>query len=223
MLIVSSITLAMLVGTASQLSAQATLWKETFQQKKTQKEYLLIQIASLQVYIGYVKQGYNIVNRGLTTIENIKNGDFNLHRDFFSSLKNVNPQITNSVKVADIIAFQAFLIKEMKTIYDFCRDNDGFTAQEIRHVYEVYHNMILLSDANLSELIRILNKQKSRTPIETEMQDSERIKSIDKLYDECYDQIAFVRSFGQDARLIAAQRHHEKYQIEIVGKQYGPI
>ena len=214
--------MAMLL-TTSMASAQATLWKETFQQKKTQKEYLLVQIANLQVYIGYVKQGYNIVNRGLTTIENIKNGDFNLHRDFFSSLKNVNPHITNSVKVADIIAFQVFLIKEMKKTYEFCRDNNDFTTQEIRHVYEVYHNMILLTDANLSELMRILNKKQSRTPIETEMQDGERIKSIDKLYDECHDQLSFVRAFGQDARLVGALRQHERYQIDVVGKQYEPI
>jgi hypothetical protein len=221
-MLVTMLAVSML-ATTTQLYAQATLWKETFQQKKTQKEYLLVQIANLQVYIGYVKKGYNIVNRGLTTIENIKNGDLNLHRDFFSSLKNVNPQITNSVKVADIIAFQVFLAKEMKKTYEFCRDNSDFTVQEIHHVYEVYHNMILLTDANLSDLMRILNKKQSRTPIETEMQDGERIKSIDKLYEECYDQLAFVRSFGQDARLVGALRQHERHQINVVGKQYEPI
>lgn len=217
------ILIVFLLAGNTNLFAQSTLWKETFQQKKTQREYLLKQIAQLQIYIGYVKKGYEVVNRGLTTIENVKNGDFNLHRDFFSGLKNVNSHITSSVKVADIIAFQVFIVKELKKTYEFCRDSPQFTALEIRYIYEVYHNMILLTDANLSELMRILNEQRSRTPVESQMEDSERMKAIEQLYAESYDQLAFVRSFGQEARFLGALRQHEKYQIDVVGKQYGSI
>ena len=47
---------------------------EWFNQKATQKKYLLQQIAALQVYIGYLQKGYSIAKTGLTTIGNIKNG-----------------------------------------------------------------------------------------------------------------------------------------------------
>ena len=63
---------------------------------QTQKKYMLQHIAALQVYIGYAKKGYNIASKGINTVRNIKNGDFNLHRDFFSSLKNINPAIMNA-------------------------------------------------------------------------------------------------------------------------------
>src|SRR3546814_4811730 len=65
----------------SDLFAQATKWKEWFRQKKTQKEYLVMQIAALQAYIQVAKRGYEIAKTGLTTIGNIKDGDFNLHRE----------------------------------------------------------------------------------------------------------------------------------------------
>jgi len=81
-------------------------FEEWTQQKKTQKKYLLQQIAALQLYLGYVKKGYEVVNKGLITVRNIKNGDFNLHRDFLGSLKRVNPKIKKYAKVADIIAYQ---------------------------------------------------------------------------------------------------------------------
>ena len=61
--------------------------------QKPKHKRLIEQIAALQVYIGYAQQGYIIANKGLTTVRNIKNGDFNLHRDFLSSFKKVNPKI----------------------------------------------------------------------------------------------------------------------------------
>src|SRR3954469_10258998 len=94
-------------------SADAQTWDEWFKQKKTQKKYLVQQIAALRVYLDYLKKGYAVVHNGLNTIEHIKNGNFNLDRDFFSSLKNVNPAIKNTAKVADIIAFQIFISREL--------------------------------------------------------------------------------------------------------------
>jgi hypothetical protein len=57
-----------------------------FNQNATQIEYMIQQIALLQTYIGYVEKGYDIVNKGLTLIGDIKNGDFKLHNEFFNGL-----------------------------------------------------------------------------------------------------------------------------------------
>jgi hypothetical protein len=96
------------------LSSNAQTADEWFNQKSTQKKYLLQQIAALKVYLGYAKKGYTIVTSGVNTIRNIKNGDLNLHRDFFNRLKNVNPSIRKYAKVADIIAYQVKIIKQTK-------------------------------------------------------------------------------------------------------------
>src|SRR5882762_9234160 len=128
---------------------------EWFQQKKTQKKYLVQQIAALHVYLDYLKKGYTIVHNGLNTIGNIKNGNFNLDRDFFSSLKNVNPSIKNIAKVADIIAFQVYISRELGRVYSFCAGNKHFTPEELRYIAKVHTNMLLLSDASVSELIKI--------------------------------------------------------------------
>jgi hypothetical protein len=49
--------------------------------------------------------------KGIRTIHNIREGDFNLHDGFFSSLKNVNPVIRRYAKVADIAAFQVRILR----------------------------------------------------------------------------------------------------------------
>ncbi|MFZ6013026.1 MAG: hypothetical protein ACOYXT_21970, partial [Bacteroidota bacterium] len=151
----------LITGMIFSTAAPAQTWNEWFKQKKTQKKYLVKQIALLRVYLGYLKKGYEIADKGLTTIHNIKNGDFNLHRDFFGSLKNGNPHIANSAKVADIIAFQVYIIQNMKRVNNFCKDNDHFTPEEIRYVAAVYSNMLFLCDASVSELLMIIRSNET--------------------------------------------------------------
>lgn len=197
------------------LPAQVPSWKETFKQKKTQREYLAKQVALLQVYLGYVRNGYNIVSRGWTTIEHIRNGELNLHRDFFSSLKNVKPAIANSVKVIDIAAFQVFIVRELRATYNYCKRSPRFTPKEVLYVYNVYHNMLFLTDANLSELLRIT------TSGQADMNDQQRLSAIDALYTDSLDKVAFVKAFSNDSRVLAAMREHESIQNSMVASQYG--
>ncbi|HMR55863.1 MAG TPA: hypothetical protein PKC10_01005 [Cyclobacteriaceae bacterium] len=198
-------------------TSPAQTWDEWFKQKKTQKKYLAKQIVLLRLYLGYLKKGYEIADKGLTTIHNIKNGDFNLHRDFFGSLKNVNPHIKNTAKVADIIAFQVYIIQNIKRVNNFCKNNEYFTPEEIRYVAAVYSNMLFLCDASISELLTIIRSN------ETEMKDDERLVRIDKLYDDMLDKHAFVQSFDSDVRLIARERERETRSVERMHKQYETI
>jgi hypothetical protein len=198
-------------------SASAQTFDEWFNQKKTQTKYLIEQIVAYQVYLDYLKKGYTIAHNGLTAIENIKNGNFNLDRDFFKSLKNVKPAISNSVKVIDIIAFQYSIIKDMKNVYRFCQNNKHFTPEEVRYVARVHTSMLLLCDASLSELHTIIQSDNAQ------MTDDERLQRIDKIYGDMEDKQAFVRAFGNDTRLLALEREKEGIEINQLKKQYGAI
>ena len=202
--------LALVIGMGS---ATAQTFDEWFRQKKTQKKYLIQQIVALRVFMGNLKKGYDIAHKGLNTISNIKDGNFNLHRDFFGSLKNVKPAISNSVKVADIIAFQIYVIRDMKRVYNFCERNENFTPEEIRYIAKVHTNLLFLCDANLSELLMIIRSN------ETEMTDDERLIRIDKIYDDMQDKHAFVQAFGNDTQSLSQERGKESRQVEILRKK----
>jgi len=195
--------------------SHAQTWNEWFKQKKTQKKYHYQQIAALQAHLEFLKKGITIAYRGLTTVYNIKNGDFNLHRDFFGSLSKVNPHISNSAKVADIIAFQIYIIRNLKGVHNFCKNNRNFTPEEIRYVGDVYTSMLYLSDVSISELLSIIRTDKS------EMQDDARIKRIDQLYEDTLDKHAFVKSFGNEVRILERQREKERRESEILRKLNG--
>lgn len=195
--------------------APAQTWNEWFKQKKTQRRYLTKQIALLESYLGYLKEGYQIANKGLTTIHNIKNGYFNLHRDFFGSLKSVNPHIANSAKVADIIVFEVVVVREIRRVNYFCRSNEYLTPEEIRYVAQVYHNMLFHCDASISELLTIIR------PNNTEMTDGERLDRVDTIYDDILDKYAFVKSFNDDLRLVVAERERTARDMDLLAKQYN--
>jgi hypothetical protein len=192
-------------------NANAQTFDAWFQQKKTQKKYLVDQIVALKVYAGYVKKGYNIVHGGLTTIENIKNGNLVLDQSFFDSKRNVNPALSNSIKVANILGYQAMIIRDFRRLYQSSRIDPGFTADEILYVGHVYANMLRQCDASLADLMDVIQSGS------LEMTDDERLKRIDALHEDMADKYAFTQAFRNETRLLAAQRLAEKAGIAAVG------
>lgn len=189
------------------LSSNAQTADEWLNQNSTQKKYLLQQIAALKVYLGYAKKGYTIVTSGVTTIRNIKNGDLNLHRDFFNRLKNVNPAIRKYAKVADIIAYQVKIIKQTKITIQQIRETKQFAEAELDHCKQIFDNLLNECMKTVEELILVTTSGK------LEMKDDERLKRIDRLYADVQDKYSFACSFSEDMGLLAVQRLGEQMEI----------
>src|SRR3954471_4245804 len=96
-------TYIILLFVAVVVQSNAQTFSEWFRQKKTQKKYLIEQIAALEVYAGYLEKGYSIMSEGLSQINSIKHGEFDLHESYFTSLKNINPHIKDYTNVNDIL------------------------------------------------------------------------------------------------------------------------
>ncbi|RKD15296.1 hypothetical protein BCY91_06110 [Pelobium manganitolerans] len=202
------ITLFLLLFVSAGSTLQAQTFAEWFQQKKTQKKYLLQQIAALQVYIGYAKKGYNIAKEGLTTIGGFTRGEFNLHTDYFNSLKSVNPEIKRYAKVADIIALQIKIVKNYNQTYRRLNSSDAFSNDELAYISRVFNRLLDDCAKTLDELITITTDGKM------EMKDDERMGRIDLLYMDMQDKFTFSQSFSNDATSLATSRIKEKTDIQ---------
>lgn len=197
------IVIMFLLLAGMQSKAQSTWWKEWFQQKKTQKEYLAAQIVALQAYIKVARDGYKIAQKGLNTIGNIKDGDFNLHRDFFNSLDNVNPAIKNYVKVADMAAMQVEILNACNRDYSSLQKGNMLNSKELSYVHGVYGRLLDDCANLLDELIMVTGYGNFQ------MDDDERIRRIDVLYESMRGNRAFAGTFGSQAKVLAAQRQQE--------------
>lgn len=197
---------------AISLSAQFAVgqtFNEWFRQKKTQKQYLLQQIAALKVYLDYLKKGYKIVDKGLTIVGDIKQGKFDLDIEYLESLKNVNSAISGSAKVASIVAYQRMIMLEFRKLKQVCGQSDLLTHEEKQYVSDVYENMLRESELSLEELDRILSDS------DFEMRDDERIKRVEVLYVDMKDKYAFTKSFSNSTRLLVNQRGIDNYEVGV--------
>ncbi|GAA4131912.1 hypothetical protein GCM10022216_02420 [Sphingobacterium kyonggiense] len=203
---------ALLTALASAAAAgvQAQTFAEFFSQKKKQKEYLLTQIAALQLYIGYAKKGYDIVGSGINTVKDIKNGEFGLHSAFFGSLKAVSPVIRNNSKVAEIIALQLAISKSLNGM----KGNSFLSADNQRYIASVRANVLDECVTDLEELLLVITSGK------VEMTEDERIKRLDRVYDAMRDKSAFTQHFTGQVQALAAQKSREQQSINHIRRLY---
>lgn len=195
-------------------AGSAQTWDEFFSQKEKQREYDKAGVTALS--FNWVRTVYirNAIKYGLETYMNVSEGNFNLSRDFFGRLNNVNPGIASSARVIDIIMFQYYLTRDMGRVWNFCASGKNFTASEVRYIERVHSNFLVLTQENASELMKII------MPGEVQMTDEERLGQLDRIYESMCDQQAFVKSFGDDVYQLSRERQKEQSSLEYSRQLY---
>lgn len=183
-------------------------FNEWFRQKKTQIKYLTQQIVALQVYLGYLKKGYEIVDNGLTTIGNIKDGTLNQDQTYLNSLRTVGTVVRNAAEVESILVHQRYIVDAFKKLQSFVYDNEYFTEQEKGYIQAVHLNMLRECQDSVDELNLILNGD------ETQMTDDDRLARLDKVHEEMLDKYSFTRAFISSTQTLAIQRAKEDQELK---------
>lgn len=184
--------------------ASAQTWDELFNQKKTQTKYLMEQVAALQVYIGHIQKTYRIAKDGLDFISKATKGEFDLHNDFFLSLKSINPEVTKYPKVHETIRLQASIERNQKACRQLLGELGTFSNKESAYTNTVFERIVKDGDQVLDELKQIISANK------LEMKDDERISRINALHARMMDNFLISRQFGNSALQLAKARKAEK-------------
>ena len=156
--------------------------------------------------------GYKVVSQGYDAIRNISQGNFSLHQTFLNQLLAVSPAIRKYSRIADIISYQQKIIKEYKAAFNFLKGTGSFNPAEISYMEKVYKNLFQSSLKNLDALLIIVTSGKLR------MDDEERLQAIDTLFSEMQDKLLFLRSFNNEAKLLAMQRMKDQTDVDLSRK-----
>jgi len=190
--------------------AQAQTFAEWFSQKKTQLKYLTQQIAALEQYGSYVKQGYQITQSGWGGIGNWVRGEFDLHSAYYSSLRTVNPAIKNDPKADSIITYAQLIPRQFDRL-------DGLSALDAdtrTYIHNVKTTVLAETDKDLAELQLVM------TDGQAQLTDDERIKRLDAIYERVKDKLVFSGSFCNDVRMLIVQRNQELQDTQTLGRYY---
>jgi hypothetical protein len=162
-----------------------------------------------------MKTGYDILHKGYTAIKDISQGNFNLHKDFLDGLLQISPAVRKYKKIVEIIDFQVKIVKEYKGAFAEFKNSKQFTIEEIEYMGRVYGNLFNESLKKLEELTMVITAGQLR------MTDDERLKAIDKIYEEVANQYTFLNEFNNSTALLSIQRDNEQREIDLMRKIHG--
>lgn len=165
-------------------------------------------LAQFKQILSDLKKGYEILSGGYKTIKDLSEGNFNLHKVFLDGLLEVSPTVKKYKRVADIVDYQILLVKEYKTAFNQFKNGDWLKEGELGYISKVYENLFTLSIKNLDDLLTVVTAKKLR------MSDDERLKAIDKIFEDMEDKLVFLRSFNNDTAVFIRQRKAEKREVD---------
>lgn len=165
------------------------------------------QIVKLEAYLGWLKKGYDIVNKGLALVSDIKHGDFSLHDAYFNSLKQVKAPIREDARIAAIISLQAQMLDSYHAYYNGFRTSGVYTSQELAYIYRVFSEILEDAGKDIMALTEIITRG------DLEATDDQRIRRIDELYEQMRRRYEVLYGFGDATKLQALQRRRELEDI----------
>lgn len=155
-----------------------------------------------------MKDGYQVLHRGYTTIKDLSQGNFSLHKTFLDALMEVSPGVRRYKRISDIISYQVRIVKEYKIAFNEFKIGGQFSIDEINYLSNVYTNLMKESVKSLDELSIVITAGKLR------MSDEERLQAIDRVYTNMVEQYGFLQEFNNSTAMLALQRKSENSNIE---------
>lgn len=171
-------------------------------------------LTQLKNILSDMKKGYEIVSKGYNSVKQITEGNFSLHDAFLSRLMAVNPVIKNYKRVADIIGYQKDMIKEYQQAFKRFNGSRVFNKNELQYLEQVYKGLLNQSLQNIDELTTIITASK------LSMSDDERLKIIDRIYNDTADKLQFLKSFNRKTNVLMLQRNQEKEELQHIQNLY---
>ena len=186
-----------------------------FNQQSSKEKLMLAQIAGYETFLKELKSGYNTTEKGLNTASELKNGTFNLHNAYYTSLQQVNPVVTGNPKGKAITDMQQKIASLFSVEISWQQSNKLLHPDELNYLQQVYTNLISKCNLDRQELTDVL------TPGKLQMTDAQRLDRLDKLYSSTQDKYAFAGSFTSKCRKVAMQRQAEQQQKNTLKQLYG--
>lgn len=160
-----------------------------------------------------MKKGYEVLHNGYSSIRDISQGNFSLHKAFLDGLLEVSPVVRKYKRVADIIRYQSMIVKNYKNAMNA---GTQFKVAEMDYIKKVCNHLFQESLKNLDELSLVITSGKLR------MSDEERLQSIDRVYGRVVDQFSFLKAFTDEVAVLELQRRNESGEIEMSRRLTSP-
>lgn len=206
-MIATGFVIIVLLGFRSEAKCQT--FNEWFKQKKTQKRYLIEQIAALQLYLKNLKQGYVVVKKGLNLVGEITGNSYSMDNIYLQSLLQVKTPIKNSELSNSIISLAGRIKKRLNILEERINGNNTILAADesgyLKRVTEKAES--ILSD-------QMTTAQKALTADEVQMTDAGRIQILKNVKNDLEELESFLGQADAELTKLITQRRAEHFEIQ---------
>lgn len=191
------------------IAVQAQTFREWFRQKKTQIAYYTEQIAALKAHNELLVDGYNIVRDGLQVAHDLRKGEFDLHHDYFQSLRSVNALF----KTDQTGKVYANILEECEVVLSL---SDRLPIGQQQYVQPVISTLRKKATQTYTDYQRLT------TDDQYQLTDDERMQRIDETIAALHEQYAFVNRLYYGLQKMIVQEIREENDAKGLEKIYLP-
>lgn len=172
-------------------------------------------LSELRTILQDMYQGYEVVDRGYTSVRDIVRSNFDLHKAFLDGLLAVSPNVRGYYRVAAIIDMDRNLVTESRTAERNWVASGVFTPGELRYIHQLYASVSGRAGKYLDRVTMILAEDQLR------MSDAERMQSIDGIYADVAGELEGLRRYNDGVSIQVVQRQQETRHINLLKTMYG--
>jgi hypothetical protein len=157
-------------------------------------------LSQLKTILKDLEQGYQILDKGYTTIRDISKGSFSLHKAFLDGLLLVSPEVRNDQRALAILTMEAGMVASYSQAWGRFVLDRHFSAQELDLLAKVYGNILDRSEKALDDLTLILTDGDLRAS------DAERLDEVDAILRGLSRENALLNQLNNSTAVLSLQR-----------------
>jgi len=201
-----------ILGAVMVKAVRAQTFAEWFEQNSTRLKYYGEQVAALQAYLGEMQQGFQITSSGLGDIGSLKNDEFVLHSNQYSSFTTVNSAVSSMGEVMEIVALsRASSIRVMSAMNRYRREG-MLTTDQLNLVRELFKTAIGAELQDVEMLKTLLTNNV------LQLTDDQRVSRVLAIHTSVRQRYAFVLSMTDRIDLFERQLSEALAQMATVKK-----
>jgi hypothetical protein len=151
----------------------------------------------------------------LTEISDWSQKQKDLYGNYYNELWQVKSVIAYYERIKDMTEKQATLVSEYNHAWNLLKQDQHFSAEEIRYMQSVYSGILQESVKNLDEILVVINSFK------TQMTDAKRLELVSKAADRVDTNCSDLRQFNNQNYVLSIQRAKDAGEVETLKRYYG--
>jgi hypothetical protein len=172
-------------------------------------------LAQLKQILTDLKEGYQVLDAGYSSIRDIAKGNFNLHKAYLDGLLAVSPTVRGYERIAAIVEMQGQMVSRYEAAWGAFTKSSGLRPEELALIGGVYGQLLAASVKDLGDLVNVVTDGVLRAS------DGERMRQIDVIYADMVEKMNFLGRLNNTTALLSLQRQGVAGEIQGLGKLYG--